>query len=130
MARAYLFSIIFSRKNIDFELAKMLLSDSTPELEQDHTLTFLNSSYGQEVIKRLFLDKKSLSDYISNKKQNNFFRFSDNFEIKKNEIENEYIEPAINVVDFVSALYDNDKSFSSFLLKNNTKKGDLLEASS
>ena len=122
--RAYLFSTIFSTKNISFDLAKIVLQKKLFRTIDSAEL-FLKSSFGREVTKRLFLKDAQINDFLATKE--NKFIFDDDFVFTKNKTEERRIEEEINVVDYVSALYDNDYNFAKFLLKNDITKGDILK---
>lgn len=94
---------------------EMLLARDRGRIHKDDVSGFINSPYGDEVLKRLGLRRESLEDYL--KKRNYSLRL----------MENEMRE-ADNLPTYTLALHDYDQHFANFLRNQRVNRDDLKYA--
>lgn len=121
--RAYLFSIMFTTKGVSFDLLKIFFIGN---YKNDDVSQFLKSPFGREVTNRLFLEDDKVNQFIKDKED---YLLPDDYIFEKNDVEKGRIEEGLNTVDYVQAIYEQDKGFSNFLSRNEITKSDIIEVS-
>lgn len=95
---------------------EVLVAEEKAKLHNDDVIGFLNSSFGDEVMKRLGISRTSIQDYI---RRRNF-----SLQVEKNLDRN----LKIDLPTYVLILHDNDRHFASYLRNQRIMRDDLMRS--
>ncbi len=122
MFRAFLFSKMFDKSILDFELLTLIYFS---EKENDIVRALFKTRFGKELKERLFISDEDLKKFLAEKKE---FKFDDEENIYFNKSEIQRIEYKVTIVDFLDILFERDLDFKKFLLRQGIKKDDFIGA--